>query len=344
MCKVKVVAEIGCNHNGNVLLAKQLVKEAAKAGADAVKFQTFNAEELVSAYAPKAEYQKNDNIAETQLDMLRNLELTRDEYREVKKYSDSLGLECFSTGFDFVSIDFLIELGQRVWKIPSGEITDLPYLEKIMNISCPDKEIILSTGMSTIDEIRFAVNILQKSKDTKLTILHCNTEYPTIETDMNLRVIDTLHNEFPNWNVGLSDHSDGITAPIMAVAMGASFIEKHFTLNKNFPGPDHRSSITPDELQILCKEIRRAEMMLGSKEKFVTNSEKKNKKIVRKSIVAKKCISAGEEFSLSNITCKRPGNGISPIHWYEVIGRRAEKDFSKDELISISGINWEDNE
>lgn len=344
MSKVKIVAEIGCNHNGDVALAKRLIEEAAKAGADAVKFQTFVAEELVSTYAPKAEYQKADNAEESQLDMIRKLELTRDEYREVKAYSESLGVEWFSTGFDMASIDFLVSLGQRVWKVPSGEITNLPYLEKIRDIECPEKEIILSTGMSTLDEIRFAVHILEGSKDTKLTILHCNTEYPTKDSDMNLRAMEVLRGEFPGWEVGLSDHSEGIIASITAVGMGASFVEKHFTLDKTLPGPDHRASITPDELQALCEGIRRAEVMLGSREKFVTDSERKNKKVARKSIIARRDISAGEELTAENITCKRPGNGISPVHWYEVLDRKAERDFAADELITVDGIAWEGNE
>ena len=344
MSKVKIVAEIGCNHNGDVALAKKLIEKAAKAGADAVKFQTFIAEELVSTYAPKAEYQKADNADESQLDMIRKLELTREEYREVRTYSESLGVEWFSTGFDMISIDFLISLGQRVWKVPSGEITNLPYLEKIRDIECPRKEIILSTGMSTLDEIRFAAHILEKSKDTKLTILHCNTEYPTKDSDMNLRAMEVLRDEFPGWEVGLSDHSEGIIASITAVGMGASFVEKHFTLDKNLPGPDHRASITPDELQALCEGIRRAEVMLGSREKFVTDSERKNKEVARKSIVARRNISAGEELTTENITCKRPGNGISPVHWYEVIGRKAERNFEPDELITVDGIAWEGNE
>lgn len=344
MSKVKIVAEIGCNHNGNVELAKRLVDEAAKAGADAVKFQTFVAEELVSSYAPKADYQKKDNADESQLDMIRKLELTREEYKEVKEYSENLGIEWFSTGFDMTSIDFLAGLDQQVWKIPSGEITNLPYLEKIRDIHCSNKWIILSTGMSNLDEIRFAVSVLEKSENTKFTILHCNTEYPTKDTDMNLRAMEVLREEFPKWEVGLSDHSEGIIASITAVGMGAAFIEKHFTLDKNLPGPDHRASITPDELKKLCDGIHRAEKMLGSKEKAVTDSERKNKKVARKSIVASRNITKGEELTADNITCKRPGNGISPIHWYDVIGTRANTDFNADELIVVDGINWEGDE
>lgn len=344
MSNVKIVAEIGCNHNGDIALAKKLIEEAAKAGADAVKFQTFVAEELVSTYAPKADYQKIDNANESQLDMIRKLELTRDEYKEIKVYSESLGIEWFSTGFDMNSIDFLVSLNQRVWKIPSGEITNLPYLKKIRDISCLDKWIILSTGMSNLDEIRFAVSVLEKSKNTRFTILHCNTEYPTKDTDMNLRAMEVLKEAFPRWEVGLSDHSEGIIASITAIGMGASFIEKHFTLDRSLPGPDHRASITPDELKGLCDGIHRAEKMLGSKEKVVTDSERKNRKIARKSIVARRNIAKGEELTTENITCKRPGNGISPIHWYEVIGKKANADFHADELIVVDGINWEGNE
>jgi N-acetylneuraminate synthase len=341
MSKVKIVAEIGCNHNGNIQLAKDLIKEAAKAGADAVKFQTFIAEELVSLNAPKAEYQKVDNADETQLEMIRKLELTQEEYREIKSYSENIGIECFSTGFDMLSVDFLISLGQNVWKIPSGEITNLPYLEKIRDVECINKEIILSTGMSTLDEIRFAVNVLQESKDTKFTILHCNTDYPTKDTDMNLRAIEVLRDNFPGWSVGLSDHSEGVIASLIAVGMGASFIEKHFTIDKSLPGPDHRASIIPKELKELCNGIRRAEVMLGARDKFVTDTERGNKLIARKSIVAKRNILAGEELSIDNITCKRPGNGISPVYWHEVIGHKAEKSFCKDELISVKGIKWQ---
>ena len=341
MSKVTIVAEIGCNHNGDVNLAKELIEEAAKAGVDAVKFQTFVAEELVSCYAPKAEYQKKDNADESQLDMIRKLELSKDEYIEAKEYAESLGLEWFSTGFDMTSIDFLNSLDQKVWKIPSGEITNLPYLERIRDIRCSNKWIILSTGMSTLDEIHFAVSVLEKSDNTKFTILHCNTEYPTNDNDMNLSAMEVLKEEFPGWEVGLSDHSEGIIASITAIGMGATFIEKHFTLDKNLPGPDHRASITPDELKALCDGIHRAEMMIGSKEKIVTNSERKNKIVARKSIVASCNISKGEELTPDNLSCKRPGNGISPIHWYDVIGTKAIRDFQPDELIEANGIGWE---
>lgn len=338
---IKVVAEIGCNHNGKLELAKELVREAKTAGADAVKFQTFIAEELVSGIAPKAEYQKKDNSKESQLDMLAKLELSQKEYLEIKDYADKLGIEIFSTAFDLKSIDFLLSTGQRIWKVPSGEITNLPYLEKIRDIVCPDKEIVLSTGMSTIEEISAAVHILEQSKDTSFTVLHCNTEYPTQDKDMNLKALSVLQSHFFKWKTGLSDHSEGTVAAVTAASMGIQFVEKHFTLSKNLPGPDHRASIVPEELKELCVNLRRAEVMLGQEKKFVTDSEQKNKYVARKSVVAKRPIKKGEVFSAENLTCKRPGNGISPMHWYELLGKKASQDFAYDELIRCEGILWE---
>ncbi|MDU6359657.1 MAG: N-acetylneuraminate synthase [Clostridiales bacterium] len=343
MSRVYIVAEIGCNHNGDVELAKKMVDQAKACGVDAVKFQTFNSRELISKYAPKADYQKvttgND---ESQLEMTRKLELSHEDYLMLRDYALSLGLDTFSTPFDMESMSFLEESGQSVWKIPSGEITNVPYLERIRDIQCENKEIILSTGMSTIEEIEFAVDILKDSFNTKLTILHCNTEYPTTDEDVNLRAILELKDKFPQYHIGLSDHSVGTIAAIAAVAYEITFIEKHFTLDKNFYGPDHKASATPDELRELCESVRRAEIMLGSKEKHVTSSEAKNKSIARKSIVAKRAIQKGEVLDERNITCKRPGNGISPIHWYEVLGQVAERDFEEDELITLSSIAWEE--
>lgn len=339
---IQIVAEIGCNHNGNKELALKLVKLARESGANAVKFQMFRAQDLVSELAPKAEYQKKDNLQESQLEMLKRLELAPREYIEIKEYAESLGIEIFSTAFDLASIDFLESIGQRIWKIPSGEITNLPYLEKIRDIKCPGKEIILSTGMSTIEEIQFAINILRESPATSFTILHCNTQYPTKPEDMNLRAMNVLKKLAPDWKIGLSDHSEGIVASLVAIGIGAEFIEKHFTLDKKMAGPDHQASITPKELKQLCQEIREAESMLGNEVKKVTDSEKKNIFVARKSIVAKRKISKGERFTDDNIICKRPGNGISPIYWYEVLGKEAEKDFDTDELISCAGVIWED--
>lgn len=343
MTRIYIVAEIGCNHNGDIELARQMIDEAKACGVDAVKFQTFNSKELISKYAPKAEYQKettgNDG---SQLEMTRKLELSYKDYLVLRDYALSLGMDAFSTAFDMDSISFLQESGQSVWKIPSGEITNVPYLEKIRDINCENKEIILSTGMSTIEEIEFAINILKESINTKLTILHCNTEYPTQDDDVNLKAILELKEKFPEYQIGLSDHSIGTVAAIAAVAYDITFIEKHFTLDKNFYGPDHKASATPDELYELCHNVRRAEIMLGKKEKIVTVSEGKNKSIARKSIVAKRNILKGELLNESNITCKRPGNGISPIHWYKVLGQIAERDFEEDELITLKNINWQE--
>lgn len=342
MNRVWIVAEIGCNHNGSVELAKKMMEEAKKAGADAVKFQSFVPENLVSKYAPKAEYQKQNDGEGSQLDMLRKLALSKEEYRELVEYAKELDIEIFSTPFDFDSFASLEEIGQQIWKIPSGEITNLPYLEHVAEISCENKQIILSTGMSTIDEILFAVQVLEKSKNTEFTILHCNTQYPTMPQDMNLRALHVLKDRFPHWKIGLSDHSAGIIASLVAVGMSVEFIEKHFTLDKNMPGPDHQASITPDELRQLCDGIRTAEVMLGQEEKRVTDSERQNIFIARKSIVAKRAVREGEIFTTDNLTCKRPGNGISPVHWYEVLGKMAEKDYDEDEMISCKGIYWED--
>ncbi len=342
--KVRIVAEIGCNHNGDAKLAKEMLKKADMCGATSVKFQMFNAENLVSVNAKKAEYQiKNTQSDEPQIEMLKKLELSKNEYIDIKKTADELGIEIFATAFDEESVEFLHSIGQNIWKIPSGEITNLPLLEKIRDLECIDKEIILSTGMSTIDEIHTATKCLEESKSTKLTLLHCNTDYPTIDADMNVLAMTRLKDEFPKWNIGLSDHSLGTVASVLAVGLGATFIEKHFTLDKSLPGPDHVASVTPDELSRLCDDVKRAEMMLGSYEKAVTASEYKNKFIARKSIVAKCDIKKGEIFSKENITTKRPGDGISPIYWYGVLSKSAEKDFLKDELITCPGFEWENS-
>ena len=339
MNHISIVAEIGCNHNGDINIAKELLEKAKKAGADYAKFQLFKSEELVCPDAKMAEYQKKNIGEDSQINMLKKLELSEEEYLELKQYADKLGIKSFATPFDLSSVDYLNSIGQNIWKIPSGEITNLPLLEKIAAIKCEDKEIILSTGMSTIDEIAKAVAVLETSKNTKFTVLQCNTQYPTIDEDMNLLVLDTLRETFPCWEVGLSDHSEGYVAAIAAVGMGVTFVEKHFTLDKNMPGPDHMASITPDELEELCVNIRRAEKMMGDKEKKVTLSETKNKDVVRKSIVAVRDIKAGELFSEDNLTCKRPGTGTSPMKWYEVIGKRANKDYHKNEMIKFDGEN-----
>ncbi|OOB79969.1 MAG: N-acetylneuraminate synthase [Epulopiscium sp. Nuni2H_MBin001] len=337
-----IIAEIGCNHNGDAMLAKSMVDKAKECGVDAVKFQTFDSKQLISRFAPKADYQlETTDKAESQLEMTAKLELSHDEYMELKQYSESIGLDVFSTPFDIGSIEFLQSCGQTVWKIPSGEITNLPYLEAIAKVSCDNKKIILSTGMATIAEIQKAVDILESGEVADITILHCNTEYPTPDNDVNLQAILDLQANFRAYNIGLSDHSIGITAAIVAVGFGITCIEKHFTLDKNFYGPDHKASITPDELSNLCTQIRRAEVMLGSQCKHVTKSEHKNKLVARKSIVAKRDIKAGEVFSVDNITTKRPGNGISPMRWYDVLGKVAQTDFCEDELLVINEIPWD---
>lgn len=342
MKRVYIVAEIGCNHNGNFNFAKTMVKAAKECGVDAVKFQTFNASLLISKNAEKAEYQKNTTDSkESQLDMVKKLELSHEEYLSLKQYAQSLGLTVFSTAFDFESIEFLKKNGQKIWKIPSGEITNLPYLEKIGDIEIENKLIVLSTGMSTIEEIKKAVEILQSKKNNKIIILHCNTEYPTPDCDVNISAINDLKINFPNYEVGFSDHSIGDIGAIMAVAYGVTFIEKHFTLDKNLPGPDHKASATPKELKKLVEDVRRAEIIHGIGDKKVTKSEMKNKKIARKSIVAKTDIKKGDVFTIENLICKRPGNGISPMEWYNVIGRKSEFDFKEDELIKHSNFKWQ---
>lgn len=338
----RIIAEIGCNHNGNIQLAKEMLVSAHTCGASAVKFQLFNSEKLVSINAKKAEYQtRNTHSNESQIQMLKKLELSKEEYRYIYNFACGLGIEIFATAFDEESLAFLHSIGQSIWKIPSGEITNLPLLEKICNLKCCNKEIILSTGMSTLDEIHEAADCLEKSTDTKLTLLHCNTDYPTVDNDMNVLAMKKLKREFPKWNIGLSDHSSGTVAAILAVALGATFIEKHFTLDKTLPGPDHVASVTPNEFSQLCSDVRRAEVMLGNYEKTVTASEHKNKFLARKSIVAKRDIKKGEIFSEENITCKRPGNGISPMHWYGVLGKTATSDFQRDELITCPNYKWE---
>lgn len=339
MSKIKIVAEIGCNHNGDKELAKKMISTAAACGVDAVKFQTFQAEKLASIEAPKAEYQIKNDVGETQLEMLKKLELSQKDYLELVEYAHKENCDIFSTAFDEESVIFLAKLGQKIWKIPSGEITNLVYLEKIAMLDIPGKEIILSTGMATLDEIDRAVKIFEKEKN--ITILHCNTNYPTQDSDVNLLAIKVLRKRYSNCKVGFSDHSLGITAPLIACGMGISFIEKHFTLDTNLPGPDHKASIMPNELRLLCQEIQRGEILLGMEKKFVTKSEEPNKWIARKSIVAQKNIKKGEIYTQENLTCKRPGNGISPMHWYELLGERAESNFKQDQLITHSKFKWE---
>ena len=339
MKRIFIGAEIGCNHNGNAELAHKMVLEAKKCGVDAVKFQTFKARDEISRFAPKAEYQKeNTGSSESQFEMVEKLELTHKEFAELKSYAESLGLVAFSTPFDMGSIEFLDSLGQKVWKIPSGEITNLPYLQKIGGLKREGKKIIVSSGMATVEEMKTCIKILVESgtPEKDITLLHCNTEYPTPDCDVNILAINDLKKNFPNLSIGFSDHSVGYIAAVGAAMLGISIIEKHFTLDKNMEGPDHKASADPADLKALCESVRRIETMAGLGKKIVTDSERKNKIVARKSIVALCSIKKGEVFTDKNITCKRPGNGISPLEWYNIQGKAAERDFQEDELIEDS--------
>lgn len=340
--KVIIIAEAGVNHNGSLQRAKEMVKAAKAAGADYVKFQTAIPELVISSFAPKAEYQKETTDSDqSQLEMCKAIHLPLTDYTILKSLCESEGIGFMSTPFDLVSIDLLAELGQDWMKVPSGEITNLPYLRKIAAAGIP---VILSTGMSTIDEIIDAVEILtgQSKKyptESKLTkediiLLHCNTEYPTPFCDVNLSAMDDIRRA-TGLRVGYSDHTVGIEVPIAAAALGAIVIEKHFTLDCNLPGPDHKASLEPDQLAAMVKAIRNIEQSIGSGEKTVSQSERKNMAIARKSIVAAKDIAKGEILTEDNITIKRPGNGVSPMKWDDVIGMVAIKDFKYDQLIEI---------
>lgn len=332
MGKVFIIAEAGVNHNGDINNAKKLIDVAADAGADAVKFQTFKAENIVSKNAEKAEYQKNTTDAqENQFDMLKKLELTEEMHQTLMEYCVEKNIVFLSTPFDLDSIDYLDKEGIEIMKIPSGEITNYPYLVKIAKVGKP---VILSTGMSELYEVEDAVAILRENGVEDITVLHCNTEYPTPYTDVNLKAMLTLKDRL-NLKVGYSDHTMGIEVPIAAVAMGATVIEKHFTLDKSMDGPDHKASLEPEELRAMIRAIRNIENALGDGQKTPSYSEKKNISIVRKSIVAQKTILKGEMFTEDNLTVKRPGDGISPMHWNELIGKKAQKDYEADEMIEL---------
>lgn len=329
---VFIIAEIGVNHNGDLLLAKKMILEAKKAGVDAVKFQSFKADKLVAKDAKKADYQvKNTGKQESQYDMIKKLELSEEDHIYLKKICDDEGIMFLSSPFDEESAKLLLSLGIDTVKIPSGEITNLPYLE---NIGSLYKNIILSTGMSDLDEVKEAIKVLNKNNDKNITVLHCNTEYPTPMEDVNLLAIKTMEKEL-NLPIGYSDHTDGIEVSIGAVALGATVIEKHFTLDKTLEGPDHKASLEPKELKMLVDGIRNIEKALGSGIKVPSSSEKKNIPIARKSIVAKTNIKKGDIFTEENLTIKRPGDGISPMKWYDVLGQRAKKDFVADERIEL---------
>ena len=327
---VKIIAEAGVNHNGSVALAKQMVDAAKEAGADYIKFQTFIPKKLVSKFAEKADYQKETTgSGESQLEMLEKLALTQKDFTELNRYCREKQIGFLSTPFDLDSIEFLDTFDMDFWKLPSGEITNLPYLEQIGQTRKP---VVMSTGMSSLQEVKDAAAVLRKAGAKELTLLHCNTQYPTPMEDVNLRAMQTLEKEL-NLPVGYSDHTQGIEIPVAAVAMNACIIEKHFTLDRSMEGPDHKASLEPDELKAMVQAVRNVEQALGNGKKEPSPSELGNISVVRKSIVAKCGIKKGDTFTEDNLTVKRPGNGISPMRWYEMIGKQAERDFAEDEPV-----------
>lgn len=335
MKKTLIIAEAGVNHNGSITMAKKMIDVAADAGVDYVKFQTFKASNLVTKFATRADYQQqnmedNDNLQYT---MLKQLELLPEQHIELIEYCKVKGVNFFSTAFDFDSVDFLASLHLGLWKIPSGEITNYPYLRKIAHYHEP---VILSTGMCEFSDIERALHVLLQFgvEKEQITVLHCNTEYPTPFRDVNLKAMLEIGERF-GVKIGYSDHTQGIEVSIAAVALGATVIEKHFTLDRNMEGPDHKASLEPNELKQMVDAIRNIEKALGSRRKEVSDSERKNRAIARKSIVAATSIKKGETFSEDNITVKRPGNGISPMQWNEVMGKAAIRDFEEDELIEL---------
>jgi N,N'-diacetyllegionaminate synthase len=331
MKKVFVIAEAGVNHNGSLQLAKQLIDAAVDAGVDAVKFQTWKTELIVTRAAKQATYQEeNTGIEQSQFEMLKKLELSYANFQELKKYCNKKNIMFMSTPDETESADFLFEL-QDIFKIGSGEITNLPYLRHIGQLG---KTVVLSTGMATLGEIETAIEVLEQAGTprTKLTVLHCTTEYPTPMNEVNLRAMQSIHAAF-DVAVGYSDHTQGIEIAIAAVAMGASVIEKHFTLDRNLPGPDHQASLEPAELKAMVAAIRNLEIALGDGIKRLAPSEARNRPVVRKSLVASRPITAGDVFTSENLTTKRPGTGISPMRWDEFVGQTAQKDYHEDELI-----------
>jgi N,N'-diacetyllegionaminate synthase len=332
--KIFIIAEAGVNHNGSLRTAKKMIDLAAAAGADCVKFQTFRAEQVISRYALKAEYQKRlTDPKESQVDMAKKLELSPEAQQELFRYCRKKKIAFLSSPFDLGSIDFLHRMGLEMLKIPSGEITNLPYLRKIAGLK---KKIILSSGMSGLSEVRDALEILTKGgvKKSDITVLHCTSEYPAPYEEVNLKAMQALRKNF-KVAVGYSDHTLGIEVPIAAAALGATIIEKHFTLDRGMKGPDHEASLEPGELRLMVKAIRNIEKAMGDGIKKASPSEIKNKKIARKSIVALRQIKKGEIFSRQNITVKRPANGISPMKWDSVLGRAAKRNFRQDEAIRL---------
>ena len=336
MNHIIIIAEAGVNHNGSIEVAKQLVQKSKEAGVDYIKFQTFKASKLVTKSAKQAEYQQKNigKEGDSQYQMLKKLELSPEEHEILIDYCKELGIKFFSTAFDFDSIDYLHSLNLGLWKVPSGEVTNYPFLKRIAAYNEPT---ILSTGMCDMQDVRNAVEALYKNGLSKenLILLHCNTEYPTPFEDVNLKAMEALREEF-GVEVGYSDHTKGIEVPIAAVALGATVIEKHFTLDRNMEGPDHKASLEPDELKAMVSAIRNIEKAVGGDgTKHVSESERKNIAIARKSIVAACDIKAGETFTEENLTVKRPGKGISPMRWEEIVGQKAKKDFNEDELIEL---------
>lgn len=332
--KTIIIAEVGVNHNGDIDLAKKLIKEAAESGADYVKFQTFRAKNIVSVDAPKAEYQKNNTEKnESQYEMIKKLELTRSNHEDIIKECRLNKIGFFSTAFDEESFDMLVEFGLDFIKIPSGELTNLPLLRYMTRLGKP---VILSTGMACLGEIEAAIEVIEASGTSrnKITILHCTTEYPTPMVDVNLHAMVSMKKAF-GVEIGYSDHTPGIEVPIAAVALGARVIEKHFTLDRSLPGPDHKASLEPNELRAMVEGIRNIEVALGDGIKRPSLSEIKNRPIARKSIVASRHIQAGEIFSSENLAVKRPGTGVSPMCWDDVLGRPAPRSFQPDELIEL---------
>lgn len=329
---IYIIAEAGVNHNGDFDTALKLIEKAHAAGADCVKFQTFISEEGVSRCAEKAAYQKKTcGQAESQLDMVKKLELPFETFLRLKEHCDRLGIAFLSTPFDLPSVRFLNTMDLPFWKLPSGEVTNLPYL---LAIARTKKPVVMSTGMCELEEVRAALDVLRSNGTPKITLLHCNTEYPTPYEDVNLRAMAAMGERF-GVDVGYSDHTPGIEVPIAAAALGAAVIEKHFTLDRNMEGPDHKASLEPGELAAMVTAVRHIEKALGDGEKTVSPSEMKNRNIARKSLIARRDIARGEVFSEENLTVKRPGGGVSPMRWFEVLGTKAKRDFAEDELIEL---------
>lgn len=332
MNNVFIIAEAGVNHNGSMEIAKKLIDEAVDCGVDAVKFQSFKAKNLVTKSAKQAEYQKNNMKKEiSQYEMLKALELSDEDHIELINYCKDKGIMFLSSPFDLESIEMLDSLGMEIFKVPSGEIENVPYLRKIGE---KNKKVILSTGMSTLSDIEFALEILRDAGANDISVLHCNTDYPTKMEDVNLKAMNSIGEAF-GVEIGYSDHTKGIEVPIAAVALGAKIIEKHFTLDRNMEGPDHKASLEPSELKDMVKSIRNIEIALGNGIKALTEPEKLNKKVARKSIICSADIKEGEIFSESNLTIKRPGTGLSPKMWDSIVGKKASRNYYKDEMVEL---------